>query len=147
MSPFRKSLLIQQVKFSRLLPAGNFEVVFSRQRREFCVRLALIPERCRRNIRLLIVVASVVTPAEVLNRNTQVLIEANRVEDMPAIKPECRYGTIQPVGTNHLVHSGVRSCKFLILTSFMFFEILRAAEVVLGSGSANCGILLVAVHV
>ena len=71
------------------------------------MRLGLVPESGRRDIRLLVVVASVMTPSQILYRDLQVLVEAYRVKDMPAVQPESGHRTVQPVGTDYLVHAGI----------------------------------------
>ena len=72
------------------------------------MRLGLVPESGRRDIRLLVVVASVMTPSQILYRDLQVLVEAYRVKDMPAVQSESGHRTVQPVGTDYLVHAGIR---------------------------------------
>ena len=111
------------------------------------MRLGLVPESGRRDIRLLVVVASVMAPSQVLYRDLQVLVEAYRVKDMPAVQPESGHRTVQPVGTDYLVHAGIRGGELLVLARLLVLEIVRTAEVVLSPGPADSRIFPVTVHV
>ena len=111
------------------------------------MRLSLVPESGRRDIRLLVVVASVMAPSQVLYRDLQVLVEAYRVKDMPAVQPESGHRTVQPVGTDYLVHAGIGGGELLVLARLLVLEIVRAAEVVLNPGPADSRIFPVTVHV
>ena len=111
------------------------------------MRLSLVPESGRRDIRLLVVVASVMAPSQVLYRDLQVLVEAYRVKDMPAVQPESGHRTVQPVGTDYLVHAGIGGGELLVLARLLVLEIVRTAEVVLSPGPADSRIFPVTVHV
>ena len=51
----------------------------------------------------LIHISSVMTPSQILYRDLQVLVEAYRVKDMPAVQPESGHRTV-PVSYTHLVY-------------------------------------------
>lgn len=87
------------------------------------------------------------TPSQILYRDFQVLVEAYRVKDMPAVQPESGHCTVQPVGTDYLVHAGIRGGELLVLVRLLVLEIIRAAEVVFSPGSTDSRIFLVTVHV
>lgn len=61
------------------LPSWYFEFVLVRKTWESCMRLGLVPEGGRGDVRLLVVVASVVAPSQVLYGYLQVLVESHRV--------------------------------------------------------------------
>src|SRR5690606_36481521 len=44
------------------------------------------------------------------------------------------------------MQSGIGSRKLLILTGTFIFKIVRAAEIILGTGSYDSGIILIAIH-
>ena len=57
-----------------------------RQFRKFAVRVFLIPETNRSNVRLLRKISSSSTPSQILNGNPQILFESNRIHYMPSIQ-------------------------------------------------------------
>ena len=73
------------MNFFRGLPTGDFEVVFRWERGEFGMWFGLIPEGCGGDVGFLVIVSSVVTPAEILYGDPEVFVEPDRVEDMPTV--------------------------------------------------------------
>ena len=84
---------------------------------------------------------------QILYRDFQVLVDAYRVKDMPAVQPESGHRTVQPVGTDYLGHAGIGGGELLVLARLLVLEIVRAAEVVLSPGPADSRVFLVTVHV
>src|SRR5216683_1183278 len=66
---------------------------------------------------------------------------------MPSVHPESLLRRVEPVGPNHLRESGVGRRELPIPAVFLaHVEVVRAAEIILGAGAANCRELSVAVN-
>ncbi len=66
-------------------------------------------------------------PAQGLDRHPQILLEADRVGDMPAVHAKALLGAIDAVWPNHLVETGIGRGKLLILLGLFVFKVVRAA--------------------
>ena len=84
------------------------------------MRLGLIPEGNGRNIVLKRQVLSIMLPSQILHRHAQVMIEANRVRDVPAVQAKSLLRLIMPVRPYNLCKSRVRAGKFLVLSFSVF---------------------------
>src|SRR6478752_1253473 len=96
---------------SQLTTSSNhLKFVQATDRREGCVRFGLVPEGSGGDIVLQGEVAHLVfqfrAPAERLNGDAQILGEADRIHDVPAIEPEALLGAIEPVRLDRLRHAG-----------------------------------------
>jgi hypothetical protein len=78
--------------------------------------------------------------------NAEALREVDRIEQMPAIQAESLLAHVEPIGSDHLRHAQVRG-RELRVAATRNVEVPRAPEVILCSGSADCGELLVGVEV
>src|SRR4051812_6819298 len=80
----------------------DFQVVLIREFRKRRRRQCLVPVSDRSDIVLLRQIATAAAPAESLDCHAQILFEADRIHDMPAVKSEARLRVIQTVRTDHL---------------------------------------------
>ena len=109
-----------------------------RQFREWRVRLGLIPVGHRGDVVRELLVFSIPSPAQGLNRHPQILFKIDRVLNVPAVKaPEVR--RLRPLGCRKNC-PGVGGGVWLL-------ESVAAQEIVLRSGAANGGKLAIPIHV
>ena len=120
---------------SRLSRSGSGGIRRERQR--------LVPVRDGRDVVLELQVAPAAAPAERLHRDRQVGAEPDRVGEMPTVEAEALLRPVLAVGPQHLGHARVRRRELGVVAADV--EVVRAAEVVLGAGSADRRELVVAV--
>ena len=108
------------------------------------MRLLLIPKSYRRNVTSLCQISSVSSPTEVLNSYVQIFFKTYRISNMPPVHTETLVGAISTVGSDYLVQSCIRSREFYVLSSAV--EIIRTAEIILGTCTADGRELLIAIH-
>lgn len=122
-----------------------FELLYRGKLREGGVRLGLIPERRGRNVGVLCHIRPG-SPAEILDRYSKVVAEADGVGDMPAIHAERAYA-VRLLGLFGLDEAGVWSIVDPELLLVENLEVVGAQYIILGARSADGRIFRVAVHV
>src|SRR3972149_5501103 len=107
---FRQSRDLPKVPDLRKVPmmSSHLQIILIRQLWKRSMRLGLIPVRHRGNVVLKREIPSARSPAKGLDRDLQVLLEPNRVHDMPTIQAKALLRTVKPVGPNNLMKSRVR---------------------------------------
>ena len=108
------------------------------------MRLLLIPKSYRRNVTSLCQISSVSSPTEVLNSHFQILFKTYRISNMPPVHTETLVGAISTIRSDYLVQSCIRSGKLYVLSSAI--EVIRTAEIIFGTCTANGRELLVTIH-
>src|ERR1022692_2939888 len=101
---FRIIIIIARVPPARSV---QLQLVSAGQTGKLFVRFRLIPKRDGGDVVLQLQVASAGLPAERLNRHLQILLEANRVRDVPAIQAEARLRIAVAIGPDDLGEAGV----------------------------------------
>src|SRR6187397_726422 len=124
----------------------NFERLARRQSAKRRVRLGLIPEGHRRDVVLQREVRTVGAPAERLDRHAQVVLEPDRIHEVPAVEAEALLRLVQAIGPRHERQPRVRRAEFLVALRVLVLEVVRPAEVVLGARAADRRELDVAIH-
>src|SRR5271170_6549456 len=126
--------------------AAHLQIVGTGQRRARHRRAIQIEDRGRGDVVVQWSVTAPRHPAERLDVHSQVGVEVNRVEEMPAVHPEALLAPIQPIRADDLMQPEKRR-RIGGVTLPGHVEVPGAAEVVLGAGAADRGELLVAVEV
>src|SRR5690554_7241361 len=122
----------------------HFQFLPGRKLEKRGMRLFLIPESSRRDIRFLWQITVSMSPTQILNSNSQVFLKPYRIHHMPAIHSESLSGSVGNIGRQYLYQSGIRCCKSNVLP--VPVEIIRSAEIILSSGSYDGRELLVSIH-
>ena len=123
-----------------LFPLNNLQAVLVRQFRELGVRLGLIPVGDRGDIVLERQIPSSRAPAQGLDRYFQVLLEPDRVHDVPAVEAEALLDVVMSVSADDLRQARIRRRELSVADDAVGsfgVEIVRAAEIILGPGSAD----------
>src|SRR5205807_9474449 len=111
------------------------------------VRLGLVPEGGGGDVVLERQVAGLTVlghaPAEGLNGDAQVGLEADGVHNVPAVEAEALLALVEAIGLDHLRQAQVGGGEHAIL-SLGVLEIPGAAKIVFGAGAANGGPIAVA---
>src|SRR5580698_3511872 len=128
-------------------PSVYFKMISVRQRRERRVRFGLIPECDRRNVIRKRQIPAAALPSQVLNRYAQIIFEADRIGNVPAIEPESLLRLIQAVGLDDLCQAGVGRGEGVVLVRLLILKIIRPVEVIFGSRAVDCRKYPVAVEV
>ena len=84
----------------------QFQFVAAGKFGEFFVRLGLIPKRHGRDVVLQRQIAPARLPAEVLNGDFEIVLETNRVGNVPAIEAETLLRIIQAIRPDDLRQAG-----------------------------------------
>ncbi len=66
---------------------------------------------------------------------------------MPAVQAETHLRPVQAIRPQDLRHTGIRCCERLVLMGFLVLEIIGAAEVVFGSGSADGWVFVIIIEI
>ena len=103
----------------------------------------LVPEGDRGDVVLEGQVAVLAAPAEGLDRDFEIGLEAHGIHDVPSVEPEALLAFIRTVAADHLRQARVGRRELGVLA--VSVEVVGAAEVVLGAGAADRGKLAVAV--
>lgn len=111
------------------------------------MRILLVPVGDGGHFAIELLVESAFFPAERLDGDLQVFLEADGVGDVPAVESELLVGFIDLVRRQYLREAGVGRGEGLIFVEVVVFEIVRAAEIVFGAGAANGRELIIAVQV
>src|SRR4026207_1080327 len=104
----------------------NLQIVLFRKLWERCMRFSLVPVSHRGDVILQREVSAVTirVPAQRLNRDLQVLLEANRVHDVPTIETEALLGFVKSVRANDLMQPGVRCVELLVAPRFLVLKVV-----------------------
>src|SRR5699024_10539398 len=104
-------------------------------------------EQCRgRYIVMQGQVAAAAPPTEGLDVHGYLRGESDRIHHVPSVHAEPLLRSVEPIGLEHLVHSQVRSRERGVALP-RDIEIPGTAEVVLGTGAADRGMVAIAVEV
>src|SRR5262245_31997908 len=104
----------------------HFERITIRQRREWGGGQRLIPERDTGEVILQGKITLVAAPAEGLDGDAKILVEADRVGDMPAVETKAGLREVDAVGPDHLGHARIRRGVLLVLKALALANIPRA---------------------
>src|SRR4051812_20096050 len=105
-----------------------------------------VPERRRGDVVLKRKVAAAGAPPEGLDADAQRRVEANRIEDVPAVHAEALLTAVEPVWPEDLMQSEVWAGVGRVART-RHVEVPRTSEVVLGPGAADRGMVCVTVEV
>src|SRR6185437_10184493 len=140
-------------KIEQIGISDHFQRVLVGQPGERGGRQGLIPEGDRGDVVLQRQVAAVTlgAPAERLNGDAQILLEAHWVGDVPAVEAEALLRSVDAIGPDHLRHARVGGGELAVLALLAAVdnarvEVVGAAEVVFRAGAADGRELGVAVH-
>src|SRR5687767_2551274 len=87
---------------------NDFQIIPIRQCRKWCGGQCLIPVSDGCDVILQGQITPAAAPAESLDSNAQILLEANRIGDVPAIEAETRLRIVETIGPDNLRQPGVR---------------------------------------
>ena len=82
------------------------------------------------------VVAAARLPAQCLNIDPDVLMEVDRVRNVPAIHAESLLAVVEPIGSEDLGHAEIGRAELGVALA-RNIEIVGTSEVVLGAGPGN----------
>src|SRR6266436_9557423 len=69
----------------------------------------------------------------------EVPVEADGIRDVPAVEAEALLRLVEPVRPQDQGQARVGSGELLVLLGLLVLEVVRAAEIVLGTGAADGG--------
>ena len=97
----------------------------------------LIPIRHRCDVRIQTLITHSRFPTQRLNRYLEVFLKADRVGDMPAVKPEALVGLVNFVRRNHLGQARVGRGKGHIFVGLLILKIVGTAKIIFRAGATN----------
>ena len=125
----------------RFSVSDNFQAVGIWQRRDFFCRERLVPICDRSNVILKRKVAPALAPPQGLDGYPQIFIETDGIGNMPAIERKALLRLVKAVRPNDTGKPRIRGTELCIMP--LYVKIIGAAEIVLGTGAANGGIVLI----